>query len=694
MLVGKIVGRTSPESFTFQVSGIIRKMDFVAVRDSERHWVLGRIEEIIQEKDKTLAKVSVIGYSDKRGTVKKPRMPFKPGSFIYKSEDGLIKRVLGLKASGFYVGLLEGSESLKVNLDPKKVITKHLAVLAKTGTGKSYFVGVLLEEFMENNIPAVILDPHGEYSSLAVPNENNEEIKYMGRFDVKPKGYKKQLNVYSLEKNLGQGMKKLKLSGKLTPQEIFDMLPFRLTTSQLSVIYSAVRDSEREKYTLDEIISEVENSKSKAKWNVINVLDFLKRSQLFENVHYAKPENMVKKGNITIINMKGVDPDVQQLIAYKITRDLFDARKSKKIPPFLLVVEEAHNFCPERGFGGEAISSKILRTVASEGRKFAMGLAVISQRPARVDKSVLSQCNTQAFLRVTNPNDLKTIMDSVEGATKGIESEIRALPIGTALIVGLIDQALIVNVRIKKSNHGGDVVLIDKKMKRVEDPDKLYFFPKFLEDDIKKNIKKRLEQFKLVYYPLWRLSCKFKTKEGDKIDNFFLDGLTGEMWYSKRDRIMRTKGLPNLVKLKSKEKAVLLYLTTFGISTFDQMVKKLRIKDNELGKILEFLKKKKLVKTENKEYKSVLDLNFEDIIENQIGEETVGYKYSGDLLPFKVKMKDTDLILDLFNPDEVERKKCYFPFWLIFYNDGNVDVVNSLTGIKDKDLSEGSFEDL
>jgi DNA helicase HerA-like ATPase len=72
-----------------------------------------------------------------------------------------------------------------------------------------------------------------------------------------------------------------------------------------------------------------------------------------------------------------------------------------KIPPFMLVVEEAHNFCPERGFE-KAISSNIMRTIASEGRKFGLGMMVISQRPARVDKNVISQCNTQIILRVTN----------------------------------------------------------------------------------------------------------------------------------------------------------------------------------------------------------------------------------------------------------------------------------------------------
>ena len=488
MLVGRIVGRTSPEWFEFEVTDIIKKMDFIAVRDPERHWILGRVEGITQEKEKAIAKVSVIGYTDKRGAVKLPKMPFKPGSFVYKADDGLIKRVLDLKTSGLYVGLLDGSENLRVYLDPKLLITKHLAVLAKSGFGKSYFIGVLLEEFIENKIPAVVIDPHGEYISLRDPNRKQEEIKYMPMFGVKPTGYKKETQIYCLEKNLMIGAKKLKFNGKLNHQEIFDMLPFRLTSNQMSVIYSAVQDIGKAEYTLDDLRKQVQISDSRAKWNVLQVIDFLKLTALFDSANYVKTTDLVKKDTLSILNLKGIEPDVQQLVVYKIVRDLFEARKENKIPYFLLVVEEAQNFCPERGFGGEAISSNILRTVASEGRKFGMGLAVISQRPARLDKNVLSQCTTQLFLRITNPNDLRSIMDSVEGITSGLESQIKILPIGTSVMVGLIDQPLLVDVRIRRSNHMGAPAMMPEKIKEREEGDILYFYPKFLEEDVKKNI--------------------------------------------------------------------------------------------------------------------------------------------------------------------------------------------------------------
>ena len=686
MLVGRIIGRTSPEWFDFEVTDVVKKMDFVAVRDPERHWVLGRIEGIIQEKEKAKAKVSVIGYTDKRGTVKMPKMPFKPGSLVYKADDGLIKKVLDLKTFGLYVGLLDGSENLKVFLDPKILITKHLAVLAKSGFGKSYFIGVLLEEFMENKLPAVVIDPHGEYISLREQNKKPEEIKYMTQFEIKPKDYRKNLQIFCLEKNLIEGAKKLKFKGKLNYQEVFDMLPFRLTSNQMGVIYSAVQDIGKPEYSLDDLRKQVQISSSKAKWGTLSVIDFLKTTGLFDSTNYVKTDDLVKKDRLSIINLKGIDPDVQQLVVYKLVKDLFEARKNGKIPFFLLIVEEAQNFCPERGFGGEAISSNILRTVASEGRKFGMGLAVISQRPARVDKNVLSQCNTQVFLRVTNPNDLRSIMDSVEGITKGLESQIKVLPIGTAVVVGLIDQPLLVDIRIRKTNHTGAPAMMPKKLKEMEEGDLLYFYPKFLEEDVKKNILKRFEQYKLIYYPLWLLRCKFTTEEGEKIDNVFVDGLSGELVYSQDNMLSKTEGLPRLLRLSMKEKAVLLYLTTYGLSTFEQISKRLKISEKDLKNIINKLRMQELISKEEDKYESNLNLNFEDIIEKQITENPVNYKYAGDILPFKIKKSRTDDVLSLFSPEAVERKMVYYPYWFVFYDDGTYDVIDALTGEKDKNL--------
>jgi hypothetical protein len=172
--------------------------------------------------------------------------------------------------------------------------------------------------------------------------------------------------------------------------------------------------------------------------------------------------DLVIKGKCSTLNMKGVPPDVQDVVVARLTKELFDDRKSGKIPPFLLIVEEAHNYCPERGYGA-SVSSNILRTVASEGRKFGMGLCIVSQRPAKVDKNIISQCNTNIILKVTNPNDLKAIIQSVEGLTNQTYREIQRLPIGVALISGAgLQLPVMTEIRTRETSHGGKSIDISK----------------------------------------------------------------------------------------------------------------------------------------------------------------------------------------------------------------------------------------
>ena len=91
-----------------------------------------------------------------------------------------------------------------------------------------------------------------------------------------------------------------------------------------------------------------------------------------------------------------------------------------------------------------------------KGAKFGLGLMIISQRPARVDKNVISQCNTQIIMRVTNPNDLKALSKGLEGMTSDLEEEIKRLPSGVAMLVSNeIERPITVNIRPRKSRHGG-----------------------------------------------------------------------------------------------------------------------------------------------------------------------------------------------------------------------------------------------
>ncbi|MCK4902475.1 MAG: DUF87 domain-containing protein, partial [Thermoplasmatales archaeon] len=411
------------------------------------------------------AHADVIGYRDKKGLLQSPRSPFSAGAAILRADEQLIRHVLGLNASnenGAYIGLLKG-HNLKVFLNVDALVQKHISILAKTGGGKSYACGVLIEEFLKQKIPMVIIDTHGEYHSLSEPNKSRKDQKNMERFGIKKHGYESQINEYSPMGSRGR-IKHITLNGvNLEAREIIDLLSAKLSGPQIGVLYQAVKEIKEYKklWNLRDIIEAVNRSKSNARWNVIASLESLDSIGVFSE-NGTPTSELVVKGKCSTINMKGVPPDVQDVVVARLTKELFDDRKAGKVQPFLMVVEEAHNYCPERGFG-TAVSSSILRTVASEGRKFGMGLCIVSQRPAKVDKNIISQCNTNIILKVTNPNDLKAITASVEGLTSKTCDEIQRLPIGVALVSGAgLQMPIMAEIRTRETNHGGKSVGISK----------------------------------------------------------------------------------------------------------------------------------------------------------------------------------------------------------------------------------------
>lgn len=484
--VGLIYGDVGSTKFNFTVDGHnLRKFDYVAA-PHEEGYVLAQVMDIKGYSDLRFedaitiksngsvppiksdisAYAEVIGFRDKEGHLQAPRSPFEAGARIMLAHEDLIRHVLGLhadKENGAYVGLLKGHD-LPVYLNIDSLVQKHICILAKTGGGKSYACGVLIEELLKKKIPLVIIDTHGEYISLGKPNKDKKDTKNMEKFGVKPNDYSSQIVTYSPLAAGGEGAAHLTLNGmNLEGREILDLLQAKLSGPQIAVLYQTIKELKEFKkiYSIRDIIEAVERSKSNARWNVIASLESLDSIGVFAEKGTAT-NDLVQKGKCSIINMRGVPPDIQDVVVARLTGELFNDRKAGKIPPFLCVVEEAHNYCPEHGVG-HAVSSQMLRTVASEGRKFGMGLCVVSQRPAKIDKNIISQCNTNIILKVTNPNDLKAIIQSVEGLTSQTYDEIQRLPIGVALISGAsIQIPILVEIRTRETDHGGKSVTVFK----------------------------------------------------------------------------------------------------------------------------------------------------------------------------------------------------------------------------------------
>jgi len=245
----------------------------------------------------------------------------------------------------------------------------------------------------------------------------------------------------------------------LSARDITELLEDGLTSAQTGTLHQAIREIDDDTYGLSDVIDSVENQSGASKWPVLHALEDLQDLGILSS-EPTPIDRLVEDGQASILNLKGLAPGVQQLVVGSIAQRLFEARKTGLVPPHLFVLEEAHNFCPERHLS-KAASGEIIQTIASEGRKFGMGLSVVSQRPAKVDKNVLSQCNTQIILKVTNANDLKTISKSVENLPEGIEEEIQALQVGTALVSEpSFAMPLFCEIRPRQTRHGGSSIQV------------------------------------------------------------------------------------------------------------------------------------------------------------------------------------------------------------------------------------------
>jgi hypothetical protein len=105
------------------------------------------------------------------------------------------------------------------------------------------------------------------------------------------------------------------------------------------------------------------------------------------------------------------------------------------------------------------VSTNILKQILSEGRKFGVGIGLITQRPGKLDQDVLSQCMTQIIMRIVNPIDQDTIAKSVEGAGRQLLDELPALTKGQAVISGVgTNTPVLCRVRPRLTAHGGETI--------------------------------------------------------------------------------------------------------------------------------------------------------------------------------------------------------------------------------------------
>jgi len=364
-----------------------------------------------------------------------PLKPFSVASPVFRIGEEELGKLLKRNFSGrpmekaVKVGKLLGSEA-DVFIDASEVLSKHLLVLGTTGSGKSYFTKLFLKRLLEAEpeVKVFVLDPHGEYSAVLKKfGVKDEDIWELTIPDVLLPVYPEE--VEELVKQLGYASI---VSGNT-----------REARENKALIAKHIKPSLRltglREKSLREVLGEFSSNNAEVEGLLSSApQSFDSQPELLEELSRA-----INCGaRVVIFNFKKVgEPSVRVNVAGLVMKELFEMAKEDGRKRFL-ILEEAHSFAPEKGFGDTSAGRDNLalimaRKIASEGRKFNLGLGVITQRPAQVSKFVLSQTNTQVMFRTINSSDLSAVSSFVEYAGEEVLSLLPSLQTGMGIVCGM-----------------------------------------------------------------------------------------------------------------------------------------------------------------------------------------------------------------------------------------------------------------
>lgn len=358
--------------------------------------------------------------------------PPSPGTKVRISSKETIEKFLGLDLeNGILLGEID-HHRVPVKLNLSRLFQKHLAILAMSGSGKSYLTSVIFEELLsrrkENGrLAVIVMDTHGEYRNFAEPCSNPEYKDFSSNCRF-VKASEIQIGV----PKLSIGMLSILLPGMSSAQKrdlarVIDKLRREMKEGNGPFGFPEVKGK---------ILSDDE-TKDSTKQALIGWIISLEQLNLFAKTDNPSISDLVKPGQLTIVDLSDVfELKKKQIIVAYFASKLFNERRKNRVAPFNMVIEEAHQFVPESASKDSAISRGIVETIAREGRKFGASITLISQRPIQLSTTALSQCNTHCILRVTNPYDLDHIGKGSEGLDRRSLDMITSLRVGEALMVG------------------------------------------------------------------------------------------------------------------------------------------------------------------------------------------------------------------------------------------------------------------
>jgi hypothetical protein len=366
--------------------------------------------------------------------------------------------------------------------------SQRILVCGKTGTGKSYSLGVCIEELanLGTNI-VLVIDPQGIFWTMAETNTVPEEVDNLWAFDRAPQGFPINLMVpgdpverfgdaeipEAMERR-GIHVRSLRLNpSDLTPEMWCDLFNLDINELQGIMLFKAVRNCKKRlgrDFLIDDVAAEVDRLRGldKTKEAVQRKLDMAYDWQIFATDHYREIWEILRPDQINILDLSviaqgryGLRNLVLAVLANFIFRKRTIARRREALglpadtQKVWLVIDEAHNFCPS---GKSTLSKEILIRWAKEGRQPGLSLVVASQQPSAIDSEILTQCGIRVVHRITSKKDFRAVNAlSQDYLGDGLKAQIKQLKgPGRTLIIDDKEETVIhTQVRPRQSLHGG-----------------------------------------------------------------------------------------------------------------------------------------------------------------------------------------------------------------------------------------------
>jgi DNA helicase HerA-like ATPase len=507
--------------------GIIQKITRNAVEAKEIGEVEGDEGDLKVESELNLVRITLIGTMvDKRGTESNVFLrtletvpEIDANCFAVEGEalTNFMRVVANISADGerLSLGHYTLDDKAEAFLNGNKFFQRHAIIVGSTGSGKSWTTARVLECMAGlPNANGIVFDIHGEYRPLK--SNGIRHLRIAGPKDLDAKStlkdgvvhlpywllaYEAMVSMFVdrsdqnapnqamlMSRTIIDAKRDYLTKGKHT--EVLDNftidspIPFaiadviaRLEELDAEMISGARAGTEKQgpfHGKLSRLVERLKNKQTDRRLGFLfqapeETMKFDWLEKLVASLVAGTKDQSDKLGGVKIVDFSEVPSDMLPLIISLVAKLVFSIQQwtpTENRHPIALFCDEAHLYIPERqsSSGGESFAVEAFERIAKEGRKYGVGLVVISQRPSEVNRTVLSQCNNLVAMRLTNGDDQNVVRRLLPDSLGGFSDLLPVLDTGEALVVG--DASLLpTRVRIQQPENkpnSGTVPFWDK----------------------------------------------------------------------------------------------------------------------------------------------------------------------------------------------------------------------------------------